>query len=285
MQNFQHIRHSKAMGWIKVDKPHLTEPPRKLTSTEIERVVSSIHRIQSPFDKAADLAHMHLVNHVAKSLQEVEVAPSMIDALAKKLLISQVRNSCEPGYSMGSVTGSAMGSFNTQTMLNTFKSSGAADTGSKEAQASVNLVSGRPNPKTDYCTVHLKDKKTGLLGALELCLVIDQCTVKDVLSKGIDYELHDLPLAGETPAWVTCSMNSEFAQSMSKCPIVMELRMDPDEMAKRSIPMRELSRRWDWRWPGPGVALRSSDSQRNHGRGAHEQPARSDQFLRERFVQ
>lgn len=191
---------SAIMSWVCIHSdPDYSQKPRKLTIKEIQYVVSSLRKVKSSFTKAYELAWSHLIDHVVKSLQEIELCPYQLDKFVERLMLKQVTSMCEPGYPMGITTGSAI---NMQTMLNTFKSSGAADTGSREVQATENLVYVRASPRTDYCTIHMKDKRMGMTEAVSLSNEVDQFTLKDALisKKGqVDYAIHDVPLASPCP--------------------------------------------------------------------------------------
>ena len=100
------------MGWKKLAGADEGDKPRKLSYKEIKDILDKVQCIESLFSKAASLAHKHLVEHVAKLLQEIELCPSMVKEMANRIIVCQVRHACEPGYPMGSATGSAMGSFN-----------------------------------------------------------------------------------------------------------------------------------------------------------------------------
>lgn len=215
--------------------------PRKLSYGEIQSVLVMLKELPSPFAKAAKVARANLLDHIGTALQEIEVCPSAIEDLRNRILSSQIRNICEPGYAMGSTTGSALGSINTQTMLNTFKASGAADTGSREVQATENLVYARASPKTDYCTLHFLDKRAGMYKALSSTYDVDQFTVRDALVKNeVDYVIHSLPMDDEQPDWFWCSQTKTFQELLYKASCIMELILDPEQLAVRDISMSEV---------------------------------------------
>lgn len=233
---------SMSEGWKRLHlDTHLTDAPRSLYVSEIAQILSHLKQIPSPFVECSSVAFCNLVNHVGRSLREIKLCPSALDAFAKEMVAKQIHNMCEPGYAMGSTTGSALGSINTQTMLNTFKSSGLADTGSREVAATENLVYARPSPKADYCTIHFTDKRIGMFDALLKTYEVDQFTMKDAfLSSCVEYEIFKLPLDFDQPEWFYATMTDTFKDHMTKSSCITELRLDSAKLAVRGVSMVDV---------------------------------------------
>lgn len=221
------------MTFVQVDsRVSLADRPRRLTAAEISDTLNGLRFIDSPFSRAAALMHSELRQHVGSALEEIDLCPSMIADLQKIVISTQYTNSCQPGYPIGLDIGSALGSINTQTMLNTFKVAGAADTGSRGVEASENLVYARPSPSTDYTSVHLLNKQTSIGDALRISLEIDTFTAKDAVTS---YAIHDLPLRQDPGPWFGIASTGSFRLMLQQCACILELLFDPDRLLEKDL--------------------------------------------------
>lgn len=236
------------MDWAPLwDDADAKDAPRNLSVEEINGVLSTLKWMDSPFTRASCVARNQFLQHVGRGLQEIQLCPSRLSDLVKRIEEMQVLNCSEPGYAMGITTGSALGSINTQTMLNTFKSSGAAETGSKEVQEKENLVYARPCAKTDHCTIHMLDKYTSMFRVVELTYEIDKFTVKDALSKdGVDHVIHDLPMNCRKEPWFISTQTSSFKEAFSRAGCIMELRLCPRELVVRNVTMADVAQAFQY---------------------------------------
>ena len=222
-------------GWKAIhDRVDQETAPRLLTVDEIVYILNCIKKIPSPFVDCSNMAQANLIAHLGKGLQEVRLSPNGIEVFKSDLV-------SEPGYAMGSTTGSGLGSINTQTLLNSFKLSGLADTGSREAAATENLVYARSSPKTDFCTIHFKNKRLGLFEVLLMTYDVDQFTLKDAfVFTGAEYEIHRLSVEFDEPNWMRGTASDIFTEHMRKSSCITELRVDPAKMATRGVSMPTL---------------------------------------------
>ena len=108
---------------------------RKLTSSEIEDILSFIKANQGQPEEIAKSVQERQKNDYRKQLKDVELYPSKIPALKEKLETLYNKSLVEPGKSVGAISSSSIGEKTTQTSLSSFHTAG---------QNKVELTTGVP---------------------------------------------------------------------------------------------------------------------------------------------
>ena len=135
-----------------------SDAPRFLNPQEIDFVLKRV-----PYVEAADItsslkAHDGLLDYVKFVLEEMPLCPSALGEMIEELVRQFKDALVHPGMAAGVNGAEAVGAVTTQMTLNSFHSSGSADTQSKGIDLMQDLMYARKNPKNPTTYVYFKSK-------------------------------------------------------------------------------------------------------------------------------
>jgi hypothetical protein len=115
-------RPKRAMSWTALEDgpngPNQNDKPRKLTSKEIQYIVSHLPQAPSADQESAILNRKSVMQVLADSLKSLELCPSAIPDLIKVIVDQHTKSLITPGTPIGLTAAEAIGATSTQMTLN-----------------------------------------------------------------------------------------------------------------------------------------------------------------------
>ncbi len=183
------------MEWVKFfENANINDKPRELSDKEIEYIVSHY-----PLPFAADIdsattARNNIVAWIANSIRGKEMCPSAIPELIKIILDKHQKSLITPGTSIGITAAESIGATLTQMTLNSFHSSGSADSATFGIDSMTDIIFARKTPKNETCTIYFKDKQLTFEDVLNLRSEIVDTSIAyfmKIENKSIKYDIKE----------------------------------------------------------------------------------------------
>lgn len=249
--NYTRLKH--IMGWTALDDgphaPNQDDMPRRLSVEEIEYIVSHLPLALSADAESALLNRKNVMRTLSDALRGIELCPSAIPELIKRLVDQHNRSLVIPGTPVGVTASEAVGATSTQMTLNTFHQSGSSKSASFGIETLKDFVYARKTPKNDSCTIYFKNMRASFEEVLDFRRIIVGSVIKDFVT---DYEIK--PPTSLKKFW----WNEGDDLLEKKVPVseyVMRLHLNVGEMYKHRVTIADLAHSLEAENPSSVVAL------------------------------
>lgn len=148
------------MNWVPIDGLQgvdINDQPRILTDQELAYVIDKIPLSNCPDPVTAANVRTQTMAFILKMLRNQKVCPSGINQLVNEMVRFYYRSQVEPGSSVGLIASEALGALITQSTLNTFHSSGSANSATSGITHAQNLIYASKEPRGTTTNLILKD--------------------------------------------------------------------------------------------------------------------------------
>lgn len=229
------------MSWENIHE-HYDEhdTPRKLTSEEIEYIISHHPYPRSADDFSRDYAREQSMLQLAKQLENLKVCPSSIPEICQSIIDTHQDSLIEPGTAIGINISESVGASSTQNTLNTFHHAGSSATLGLEPME--DLIYCRAMPSNPYVSVYFENKHLTYSEARakrhQLVGVTVSQLIKDFDIIQIDDFLDEIEKKNQWWSKLTYSKNEE---SIKESRHVLRLYMNASEMYKHRITTVEVA--------------------------------------------
>jgi len=161
------------------------EPPRHLSTDEIDEILSVVPEVRGADTISAHVAHQGILANLREQLEAIRLAPAGIPELKDAIVSSFNRAVAQPGATVGILAAEALAAIITQLNLRTFKQAGTSRS-SVGVGRMTEIVGATTHPKNPTSTIYFRERQTptAILTSVRQALV--ETTVTDVL---IDYEV------------------------------------------------------------------------------------------------
>lgn len=238
------------MSWVPVDGlegVNLENTPRRLTETEINRVLAAIPPPTTPDPVTARIVQEQTAESMRRDLMKIELVPKAIDLFIQKIVKQHWKSQVVPGSSVGLTSSEAIGSTATQTTLNTFHSSGSAKSASFGISALSNFIYARPKPPGTFMYIHFRRKHMTPREILQTKMpLISACYIPELISSIDLVMIEDYrKLFAEFP-WLNSAKDIQNrplwnAQGHSFCRTALKFKINVSKMIKHKITMGKLA--------------------------------------------
>ena len=220
-----------------------SDKPRFLTADEIKDITDAIPAPPSADEFAAKVCKDGVAERVRKSLESVELCPSEIPELKKKIVERHVKSLISPGAPVGIVVAEAVGASATQMTLNTFHASGSSKSAAACIDSMKNLIFARATHESKpgqkkyvTCTIHFKNKQMKYEDVLDSRKYIVGSMVSDFVEDYDVVKYEDL----EKFWWFQTGPNfpGKFGKDVD---YVLRLRLDKTAMFKHRTTIKMIA--------------------------------------------
>src|SRR3990167_10363828 len=226
------------MDWVQ--KPGINvsaeTKPRHLTDDEITAIIEVTPDVASLDKIASRQARSDILDWLRTELRAVQLTPAGVQEMKNNIVRMFETSRVEPYTSVGITTAEALGAIITQMSLNSFHTSGSAQSVSVGFLAVQELIYARKNRKKEITHIHFTDKTMTYVDVLNKRIDLVEVLVARVIK---DYEIESNDRL-EQFWW-----HKSFAKIMKKKFIVsskvLRLILDIDAMYTYRITMKELA--------------------------------------------
>ena len=229
---------------------NLNDRPRRLTEEELTYITAHLPTAPSADSTAAEVARQGIIEWMLETLKEVNLAPSAIPGLIRRMVDQHHRSLVVPGTPVGITAAEAVGATTTQMTLNTFHSSGSAKSASFGIDAMRDLIFARKTPKNESCTIYFTNKTA----TYEEVLNSRQYIVGSVVANFVkDYDI-DGPDVLQRYWWhdqAELLLEKKIPESTK----VLRLFLNVAEMYKHKVSIKDLAEVLEREIPPSAVAI------------------------------